>query len=143
MSGGAFNYGYSKIDRLQEDILQEIIERDCEIIPEIDNILVGKLLKLLGETSQIAKAVEWHFSSDSTLYNLDEVNELFGQQSQWIPISEGLPEEDEIVLITWQNRVGNWTSVASYEGDSQWSNCNQLLHSPEHQPVIALSLIHI
>ena len=66
MSGGAFNYGHHKIERLQEEILDCLVEGERDLT-ETETIAVGSLLKTLAATAKQVKTVEWHFSYDTEL----------------------------------------------------------------------------
>ena len=65
MSGGAYDYCYSRVEQLGEDILEHIndgeyYEEDAEAKAKVKEI-AEQLIKL----SKLAKAVEWWASGDT------------------------------------------------------------------------------
>ena len=54
--------------------------------------------------------------------------------SEWIPVSEGLPEDYEKVLVTWKSRLGRGVTHA-YFANRYWHGVDPPLQVIAWQPI--------
>lgn len=93
MSGGSFQYAYSRVSNFCDELNEILRERTFEVLSEerkdfsyIDESLARKLelaVQIARNTSDIMRAIEWCFSDDTSVETLHkQLDQMFLTLSQ-------------------------------------------------------------